>query len=170
MLTYIARNFSKGLLPAMKELKLLFANHPRSAIIPALTELQNHTGWISDDDVNELSNYFDVKEEEIFETVTFYSMFNREPVGDHIVQVCTGGPCSLRGSDAVLDKFHSLLDEKVTVRHVECLGACCCGPVITVDGKYHEAIDEEEAQAIANDILNGVVPKQRVCDKKPQRK
>ena len=78
----------------------------------------------------------------VYEVATFYTMYNLQPVGEHVVQVCTTTPCALRGAEKVLDTIKTELgveiggtsfDKKFTLLEVECLGACVNAPMIQID-------------------------------------
>jgi NADH-quinone oxidoreductase subunit E len=88
---------------------------------------------------------------------TFYDMYNLEPVGRHMVEVCTNLSCALVGAKRVVDAFQEQLgippgetsdDGEVTLRLVECAGGCGFAPVVIVDGRYREPTKPEDVPAI----------------------
>ena len=100
----------------------------------------------------------------VHEVATFYTMFNLEPVGTHLVQVCRTTPCWLRGSDALtrtcLEKTGTKLGENsadglFTVIEVECLGACCNAPMVQINDHYYEDLTPERMAEIIDALRAG---------------
>src|SRR5687767_8144573 len=94
----------------------------RSAVIPALYRAQEEHGWISDEVIEHLSKVMEIPQAAIFEVATFYTMFNKKPVGKYHVQVCGNISCSMAGAREILGSFLE--------KHHVGLGEC------TKDGKY----------------------------------
>jgi NADH-quinone oxidoreductase subunit E len=104
----------------------------------------------------------------VLEVATFYTMFNLEPVGKHLVQVCTTTPCWLRGSDDVVkackkhihEKPHTIsADGKFSWEEAECLGACVNAPMIQIDGDTYEDLDGPTTEKLLQDLRDGRTPK-----------
>src|SRR4051812_23228967 len=102
----------------------------RSAVIPALYRAQEEHGWINDDVIEHLAQVMEIPEAHIFEVATFYTMFNKQPVGKNHVQVCCNISCAMAGGrellGSMLEKNHVGLDEvtkdgKFSFSKVECL-------------------------------------------------
>ena len=83
---------------------------------------------------------------EVFGTASFYKAFSLEPKGEHIVQVCMGTACHVRGAPLILEELEKVLsiqdgmttdDGLFTLETVNCLGACALGPIVCIDGEYH---------------------------------
>jgi len=83
---------------------------------------------------------------EVYGTASFYKAFSLEPRGRHLIQVCMGTACHVRGAARILEEFQRLLgveagkstdDRLFTLETVNCLGACALGPIVVVDGEYH---------------------------------
>ena len=94
--------------------------------------------------------------------VTFYSRFSIEPKGEHIVGVCLGTACFVRGSQLVLDEFTKALnikpgqtteDGKFTIEATRCIGACGLAPVFTVDGKVYGSSTPTMAKKALSEVL-----------------
>ena len=77
---------------------------------------------------------------------TFYNAFSLNPRGEHIVKICVGTACDVRGASAILDKFERTLfikpgetnqNKKFSLELVNCVGACALGPVVVIDTEYH---------------------------------
>lgn len=135
----------------------------RSAIIQALTVAQEHNGgWLSEDLINEVSDYLGVYRSYGYEVATFYSMFDLEPAGRHKVAICNNISCMLRGSEDIIahaerklgiKRGESTADGRVKLHmEEECLAACCGAPMMIVDGHYHENLTPERV----DEILDGL--------------
>lgn len=126
-----------------------------SAIIPSLYRVQSENdGWVSQDCVAYLSQLMDLPEAAIEEVLTFYTMFNRKPVGKLHVQVCTNISCSMNGGRELASYLCDKLDVKpgevsadgrYTVSKVECLGSCGTAPMMQVNDNYYENLTPEKA-------------------------
>jgi NADH-quinone oxidoreductase subunit E len=100
----------------------------------------------------------------VLEVATFYTMFNLEPVGTYLVQVCTTTPCWLRGSDAVVDACKKHIhahqhtvsaDGKFSWMEVECLGACVNAPMLQIGKDFYEDIDGPITERLIADLRAG---------------
>lgn len=128
----------------------------QALLLPLLHEIQEKEGWISEGALRETSEFLDLPLAKVKEVVTFYTMYNRKPVGKYHIQVCTNIACFLRGSDQIVACFEKKLgiscgetteDGKFTLSEVECLAACGTAPVMQVNNDYHENLDEKSCQA-----------------------
>lgn len=130
----------------------------QSAVIPCLHMLQaENEGWLSEELMDALAVYLAMPKISVYEVATFYTMFDLKPVGKHKVNVCTNISCQLNGSEDVVKHLERCLDVKlgettddgnVTLREVECLGACCGAPMMQVDRDYHEHLTAEKIDTI----------------------
>jgi NADH-quinone oxidoreductase subunit E len=129
----------------------------RSAIIPSLYRVQRENGWVSPEAIVYLSQLMDMPEAWIDEVASFYTMFNRKPVGKFHVQVCCNVSCSMNGGRELADYLsHELgadgreisADGRYTVSRVECLGACDKAPMMQVNDDYHEGLTNQKALEI----------------------
>jgi len=118
-----------------EEVRELAAGFPdaRSATIPALRIAQERHGWLPPEAFEEVGEALDLTPAYCKAVASFYDMFHLEPIGRHLVEVCTNVCCGLRGAQQVLEAFERELgiapgetreDGEVTLRAVECLGAC----------------------------------------------
>jgi len=82
----------------------------RSALVPMMLYAQDEYGYISDDMVNELANRLELRPVEVEETLAYYSMLHRKPIGQHHVQVCTNVACMLRGGAQLLQHAKKRLE------------------------------------------------------------
>ena len=139
-----------------------------SAVIAALWIGQQQEGWVTRPMIEEVARMLKMPYMRVLEVATFYTMFNLEPVGEHLVQVCTTTPCWLRGSDEVVkackkhihDKPHTVsADGKFSWMEVECLGACVNAPMILIDKDTYEDLDGETTGKVIEAIRRGEKPK-----------
>ncbi|MDE2184762.1 MAG: NADH-quinone oxidoreductase subunit NuoE [Alphaproteobacteria bacterium] len=139
-----------------------------SAVIAALWIGQKQEGWVTKPMIEQVARLLDMPYIRVLEVATFYTMFNLEPVGQHMVQVCTTTPCWLRGSDAVVkackkhihQEQHAIsADGKFTWMEVECLGACVNAPMILIDDDPYEDLDEQKTGEIIEAVRRGEQPK-----------
>ena len=125
-----------------------------SAIIPALYRVQNEKGWVAPEAIPYLARVMDLPESHINEVLCFYTMFNRKPVGQLHVQVCTNISCAMNGGRELADALCAhygvkvgevSADGQVTVSKVECLGSCGTAPMLQVNDQFLEDLTPEIA-------------------------
>ena len=143
--------------------------HHSAAIIPALDIAQRqNANWLPISAMHAVADYLKVPRMRVYEVATFYTMFNRNPVGKYFVQVCTTTPCQLRGSDDLMEFLKSHLgikagqttsDKLFTLIEVECLGACCNAPMMQINDDYYEDLTIEDAKNIIEELKAGKQPK-----------
>jgi len=142
-----------------KQLEEILTRYPnrQAATIPVLHLCQEQNGWISDEIVEWVANRLEVSAAHVKGVVTFYTLFNKEPVGKHQVWVCRTLSCALRGSDDILHRCEKRLgihvgqttkDGKVTLRTAECLASCGTAPMMQVDRDYYENLSLDEVDKI----------------------
>ena len=146
------------------EIQKLRRKYPqsRSAVMDALRLVQaEHGGWLPPEALREVADALDVTPAFCHSIASFYDMYNLEPVGRHLVEVCTNLSCALAGAQAVLDAFASELgvepgettgDSEVTLRAIECAGGCGRAPVVVVDHVYHEPLRADEVPALLEEL------------------
>ncbi len=121
----------------------------QSAILPALHILQEQNGgWVSRELLDAIADYLGMPRVRVYEVATFYSMIELEPVGRHMIAVCKNIACMLCGADNIVTHIEDKLgirlgettpDGRITLKvEEECLAACAGGPMMAVDGHYHE--------------------------------
>lgn len=142
-----------------RELDEILKRYPTrmAACIPALHLCQDQNGWIGDDVVHWVANRLDLPPAHVKGVVTFYTLFNQQPVGKHTVWVCRTLPCALRGAGDVLHHCEKKLgikagettpDGKITLKTAECLASCGTAPMVQVDKAYHENLTPESLDAL----------------------
>lgn len=149
-----------------RELAKYPADQRISAVMACLSIIQQERGWVSPESEQEVADYIGVAPIAVHEVVTFYNMYNQQPVGQFKVAVCTNLPCQLRDGQKALEHVCSRLgvemggttpDGLFTVQQSECLGACADAPVALVNDrqmvsymsneKLDKLIDALKAQA-----------------------
>jgi NADH-quinone oxidoreductase subunit E len=146
---------------SLAEIDLELAKYPadrrQSAVMAALRIAQDEHGWLSKEIMERIAKYLDIPPIHVYEVATFYSMYEHKPVGKHKISVCTNVSCLLCGSGGVLDHLKDKLgigpgettsDGRVTIKEVECLGACGGAPMMQVDKDYHEFLTAEKIDKI----------------------
>lgn len=156
----------------MAEIKQLISHFPegkhKSAVIRILHMAEeDFGGWLSIETMDYVAEILNIQPIEVYEVATFYTMFNLEPVGKHVFEVCRTGPCMLVGSDSIISYIEETLDVKVggtskdglfTLKTAECLGACGYGPMLQCGKKYHEYLTKERVDEIIAAYRAGQVP------------
>lgn len=135
--------------------------HSQSVVLAALWMWQDEQGWISEEGMKEVADLLGLPAHHVYGVVSFYTMFNRAPVGKHKVEVCTNVSCMLRNSDRIVKHIEERLrigvgqttpDGKFTLVEAECLGSCGTAPMMQIGDEYYENLDE----AAVDRILSGL--------------
>jgi NADH-quinone oxidoreductase subunit E len=125
---------------------------------------ENHGGWLPPEALGEVADAMDLAPAQVEAVATFYDMYNLQPVGRHIVEVCTNVSCALVGAQQVVDAFEEQLgilpgetsdDGEVTFRLIECAGGCGYAPVVAIDNRYREPTKPEDVPALVEEIRSG---------------
>ncbi len=146
----------------LKEVKKIIDRYPqgkqKSALIPLLHMAQSEFGgWLSPESMDYIASLLTIDPIEVYEVATFYSMYNLQPVGKHVFEVCQTGPCMLNGSDNIINYIKTKLnigvgetteDGLFTLKTVECLGACGYAPMMQLGDHYREHLTKEKVDAI----------------------
>ena len=115
-------------------------------LIQILLDLQSMFGWLSREVLTEVSEQLEVPVTRVYQIASYYKAFSLMPTGRHIIKVCMGTACQVRGAPQLLNVVSAMLkmrpgetsaDMRFTLETVNCLGCCAMGPVIAVDGVYH---------------------------------
>jgi len=145
----------------MHEINQWIAKYPedqrQSAVMSTLMIVQEEHGYLTATLMDAIADYLDMAPIAVYEVASFYTMYEHQPVGKHLVNVCTNISCLLRGSAGVMTHLEKKLGIKVgettddgrfTLRSVECLGACVNAPMMQVDKDYHENLTAESIDAV----------------------
>ena len=144
---------------ARRELEAVLARYPdkEAAILPALHLAQREFGYVSDEAILRVAEILGFTPARIEGVATFYTMYNRRPVGKYHVQICRNISCSLMGAEHLIEHVSKKLgikpgettpDGKFTLTKVECLGSCGTAPVLQLNDDYHEDLTEEKIDAL----------------------
>jgi NADH-quinone oxidoreductase subunit F len=139
----------------------------RSALIPMMMYAQDEYGFISDELIEEIARRLDLNTVQVEETLEFYSMLHRKPVGKHHVQICTNVACMLRGGYELLEHAKKRLeighkettpDGVFSLEEVECIGACTGAPAMQVNYDFYENLTTRGFDRLIEEIDNGRRP------------
>ncbi|MBA2649433.1 MAG: NADH-quinone oxidoreductase subunit NuoE [Legionella sp.] len=142
----------------LQEVDAWIAKYPgdqkQSAVMSTLRIVQEEQGHLRPELMDSVAMYLSMPSIAVYEVATFYSMYELQPIGKHLINVCTNISCMLKNSDEVVNHLQQKLgihlgettnDGRFTLRSVECLGACINAPMMQVDKNYHENLTTPEA-------------------------
>ncbi|MCJ1469035.1 NADH:ubiquinone oxidoreductase 24 [Pseudocyphellaria aurata] len=135
--------------------------YKKAAVMPLLDLGQRQHGFTSISVMNEVARLLEMPPMRVYEVATFYTMYNRDPVGRFHLQACTTTPCQLGGcgSDAIMEAITNHLgihpgqttaDKLFTFSEVECLGACVNAPMVQINDDYYEDLTPESIVQLLN--------------------
>lgn len=149
---------------AESEIKKYPAGRQASAVLALLWRSQKQgDGWLSEPAIRHVAQFLDMPKIRVLEIATFYSMFNLEPVGKNLVQLCGTTPCWLKGSDNLKQICLRSIGKEGVVSHdgalswkeVECLGACVDAPVVQINDDYYENLDPDSFAELLEKVRRG---------------
>ena len=132
-------------------------NNEKKALISILQDIQEECNYLPQKALRIVSKVLDVPLIDIIGVATFFRAFSLEPRGKHLVTVCLGTACHVRGGPKILEEFERKLDIEAgktskdgqfTLETVACLGCCAIGPVVVVDGNYHAQTTIRQVESI----------------------
>ena len=145
-----------------KEISKYPSDKKQSAVIAALAIMQNNRGWLSEEDISEVSKYLEMPEIAVLEVATFYNMFDLQPVGKYKISICTIISCMLRNSDEIVEHLKNKLkinfnevtkDGKFCLKESECMGACGGAPLLTINNqKMYENLDIPKIDSLLKEL------------------
>ena len=155
----------------MNRINELISHYPadkrKSALLPVLHEVQDaHDNWLSYELQDKIAEILLIKPIEVYEVVSFYTMFNQRPIGKYMFEFCQTSPCCLNGVENLMDYTCSKLGVKVgeptadglfEVRGVECLGACGYAPMMQLGDFFQEHLNEEKIDQLIADCKDGKI-------------
>ncbi len=156
----------------LEKAKWFIAKYPKnreaSAVIPLLQLAQaQHDNWLPVAAMDVVAEMLEMPPVRVYEVASFYTMFNRAPVGKFLLQVCTTTPCWLRGSDDIKHVCKSKLgisdgetskDGMFSMMEVECLGACVNAPMVQINDDYYEDLTGDSFAQICDELAAGKTP------------
>lgn len=126
-------------------------------LIQLLLDIQQELNWIPKEVAERISQRLNIPQSQIYRVASFYTAMSLTPMGRHVVSVCMGTACHIRGSPRLLDRITDVLrmqpgetspDRRFTLNTVNCLGCCALGPVMVVDGKYYGKLAPAGAEEV----------------------
>ena len=150
-------------------------NGERGELIAILEEIQNIHGYLPADELRIVSENMKCSLVDIYGVATFYKAFRLKPIGKHLISVCLGTACHVRGAPKVVEEFERQLgiysgettsDKKFTLETVNCLGACALGPIVVVDGHYFSNVTPIKVKKILEKACNDLERIDAVADRR----
>jgi len=143
------------------------ADKRKSALLPILHEVQDaHDNWLSIELQDKVAEIIGIKPIEVYEVVSFYTMYNQKPIGKYMFEFCRTSCCAIRGSEDLMEytcnklgvkEGETTADGLFTVVGVECLGACGYAPMLQLGDYYKEHLTKDKVDALINDCRAGKV-------------
>ena len=143
------------------------ADKRKSALLPVLHEVQDaHNDWLSIELQDKVADIIGIQPIEVYEVVTFYTMYNQRPIGKYMFEFCQTSPCCLNGVENLMDYTCNKLGVKIAeptqdgmfeVRGVECLGACGYSPMMQLGDFYQEHLNEQKIDQLIVDCRDGKI-------------
>lgn len=134
----------------------------RTSLIPILQAVQSEYKYLPEETMAYIADALNLPLSSIYGVATFYSQFSTEPKGKHIIQICDGTACHVRGAKEIIDKMRKdfdLNEEKrttddmyLTLETVACIGACAMAPAMVVDGQIYGHVTVQKMAEIMNEI------------------
>ncbi|MBI5208557.1 MAG: NAD(P)H-dependent oxidoreductase subunit E [Elusimicrobia bacterium] len=132
----------------------------RKDLIHALHDAQERHGHVPAEAIAAIARRLRITETDVYGVLTFYKAFSLEPKGRHVVTICSGTACHVRGAARIIEEFERALDvpagrttpdREFTLETVNCVGACALGPIVIIDGDYHGQAKAAEIPKLVED-------------------
>jgi NADH-quinone oxidoreductase subunit E len=144
---------------AKEKVEKIIACYPKkeAALLRVLHIVQQDLGYLSPEAIDSVANLMGISAIQIYEVATFYTLYNKKPIGKYLIQVCTTLSCSLMGADTLVKYLEDRLgiqigettpDNKFTLVTVQCLGSCGTAPMMQINDQYYENLDEATIEQI----------------------
>ncbi|HXH18397.1 MAG TPA: NAD(P)H-dependent oxidoreductase subunit E [Chitinophagales bacterium] len=162
--------FSEASLAKVREIiKRYPEGRQKSALLPVLHMAQEELGkgWLPVEVMDYVASLLNIQPIEVYEVVTFYTMYNQQPVGRHMLEVCITSPCCVLGAEELVHYLEKKLgikagettpDRLFTIKPVECLAACGYAPMMQVGEHYYENLTEEKVDRLLEKLRNTPYP------------
>ncbi len=138
--------------------------HQSQHIVDVLQDIQHEEGYIPEGAMQAVSKGLSVPLIEVYRLASFYKAFSLSPRGKHLITVCLGTACHVRGAPRMLDEVRGQLgvepgetteDGMFTLECVNCLGACALGPIVVLDGDYHGQMTPNKLRKLVQSVRSG---------------
>ncbi len=135
-----------------------------SSLIPLLQDAQETYGYLPRNVIEKIADFLHLSVSKVYGVATFYAQFRFEPLGDHMIRVCHGTACHVKGADKIGEAIENELgietgetteDGTFTLERVACLGCCSLAPVMMIDDTAHGDLTREKAKEIVDDYREG---------------
>ncbi|HQG45399.1 MAG TPA: NADH-quinone oxidoreductase subunit NuoE [bacterium] len=148
------------------ELQEVYQKYPKndpSILIPMLQDIQEICGYLSEDELHHVAAHTRLPVSRVFGVATFYNQFRLRPLGKHVIRVCRGTACHVKGSFDILTTLENELgikaggttkDLQFSIETVACIGACSIAPVITIDDEFHGGLTVKAVQKLIAAMKN----------------
>lgn len=139
-----------------------YPKNEASNLIAMLQDIQEVHGYLPEDDIIRVAKHAGVPTSRVFGVATFYNQFRLTPLGKHVIRVCRGTACHVKGSLDILQTLEAELgikagettkDLQFTIETVACIGACSIAPVIVIDGKYYGGLTSKSVYKLINEYM-----------------
>ena len=129
----------------------------QGALIQILLDVHQEYNWVLPEAAKLISDRMDIPITQVYRVASFYKALSLTPRGKHLVKVCLGTACHVRGGVGVMDRVSQIMgiedgdttkDGRFTVERVNCLGCCALGPIMTVDGEYYGKMIPEKVNGV----------------------
>jgi NADH-quinone oxidoreductase subunit E len=133
----------------------------RDSLIPVLQAVQGKFGYVSEDAVDGIAQHLDISQSSIYGVATFYTQFRFTRPGEHMIRVCLGTACHVKGGSQIMDEISRHLgieagettpDYKFSLDRVACFGSCALSPVVVVDDKVYGRMTPKKAKKILKEF------------------
>lgn len=133
-------------------------------LIAALEQVQANYGYLPEEALRALAEKMNRSLVDVYNVATFYRSFHLQPRGKHLITVCLGTACHVRGAPRIVEEFERQLgipagqttsDKEFTLETVNCLGACALGPVAVIDGHYFSKVRKSRVKHLIEDAVEG---------------
>ena len=130
-------------------------------LIEVLHDIQEHYGYIPEEDMRIISRELGVPEIEVYRAANFYNAFSLKPRGRNTITICTGTACHVRGAKLLSNQVSGQLgissggtteDGQFSLEHVNCLGSCALGPVAVLNGTYYDHMTPSKLHSFINSV------------------
>jgi len=129
----------------------------QAMLVSVLQDVQAEYNYLPQEALKQISQGLKIPESHVYSVATFFKAFSLEPRGRHLINVCLGTACHVRGAMKILDKLERDLginsgettdDLKFTLETVNCVGACALGPMVIVDNEYHGEMTVDKVEDV----------------------
>lgn len=145
--------------PTKQKITSILASYERDQgmLVAILQDVQAEYNYLPKETLTQVSQGLDIPLTQVYSVVTFFKAFSLKPRGRHIINVCLGTACHVRGAGRVLEEIGRQLDIKqgettkdfkFTMETVNCVGACALGPIVVIDGKYSGQIKTDKVKTL----------------------